>query len=192
MQVPPNLRFQVDDANEDWNFNERFDLVHTRGMNGFGVSSWPHFYEQAFAHMQPGGWVENQEFDLKFCSDDGTIPADGALNRWATFWNQGIQNQGLSARCYPEEMRIQMQEAGFINVHIRGYKLPVSPWARDRTYREAGMLFLSGFLDGLAGMSYKTFLGSDGLDWTQEQLEVLLMEVRKEVKLKSVHAYFPV
>lgn len=32
--VPPNLEFQVMDADEEWDFNERFDLIHTRLMNG--------------------------------------------------------------------------------------------------------------------------------------------------------------
>lgn len=81
MQVPPNLEWQIMDADEDWDFTTRFDFVHTRGMNGFAIQSWPHFYRQAFEHMQPGGWVENQEFDMAYLSDDGTIPEDGALRR---------------------------------------------------------------------------------------------------------------
>ena len=177
------------DADDDWDFSESFDLVHTRGMNGYGLKSWPHFYEQAFAHMKPGGWVENQEYDLLFCSDDNSIPADGALRRWAALWNQGIQNMGQSARCYPEEMRIAMMNAGFIDVHIRTYKMPIAPWPKDPRLRQAGAYFLTGFLEGISGMSYKVFL--QGLEYTVEELEVLLMEVRNEAKLKSVHAYFP-
>lgn len=63
--VPPNLQFQIMDADEDWDFSERFDLIHTRLMNGFSIKSWPFFYQQAFAHMRPGGWVENQGSILK-------------------------------------------------------------------------------------------------------------------------------
>lgn len=178
------------DADEDWDFNERFDLVHTRAMNGFCLKSWPHFYEQAFAHMQPGGWVENQEFDLIFCSDDKSLPEDGALRRWSTLWNQGIQNLGLTARCYPEEMKIAMQNAGFVNVHIRSYKAPISPWPKDPRLRQAGTFFLSGFIEGISGMSYKVLQG--GMELSREELEVLLMEVRNEARTKSVHAYLPV
>ena len=36
--VPPNLEFQIMDADEPWDFNERFDLIHTRLMNGVSVS----------------------------------------------------------------------------------------------------------------------------------------------------------
>ena len=35
--VPPNLEFQIMDADEEWDFNERFDLIHTRLMNGVRV-----------------------------------------------------------------------------------------------------------------------------------------------------------
>lgn len=54
--VPPNLTFEVADADEPWGFApNRFSLVHTRIMNGFGVSSWPHFYREAFSCLKPGG-----------------------------------------------------------------------------------------------------------------------------------------
>ena len=61
--VPPNLQFLIMDADEPWDgYEERFDFIHTRLMNGFSIKSWPFFYQQAFASLEPGGWVENQEF----------------------------------------------------------------------------------------------------------------------------------
>ncbi|KAJ9628452.1 hypothetical protein H2203_002350 [Taxawa tesnikishii (nom. ined.)] len=89
--VPPNLEFQVMDADEPWDFSDRFDYVHTRLMNGFSIKSWPFFYAQAFAALQPGGWVENQEFEVRFGCDDDTLPDDSACVRWANLWNQGIE-----------------------------------------------------------------------------------------------------
>jgi hypothetical protein len=46
--VPPNVEFVIDDAEGDWNFSERFELIHTRFMNGFSIRSWTRFYKQAF------------------------------------------------------------------------------------------------------------------------------------------------
>jgi len=77
--VPPNLEVQIMDADEPWDFHTTFDLIHTRMMNGFSIRSWPFFYEQAFKFMKPGGWAKNQEFDLDFTADDGTMPEDGAV-----------------------------------------------------------------------------------------------------------------
>ena len=178
------------DADDDWDFHTRFDLVHTRLMNGFGLRSWPHFYGQAFSHMAPGGWVENQEFDMALQSDDNTIPPDGAIRRWEALWNQGISRLGGSGKCYPQVMKRQMEEAGFINVHVQQYKLPMAPWAKDKRLRQAGLYSLNGFLEGLSGLSIRVFTG--GLGWSIEELEVLLMEVRRECKMKSMHAYWAV
>ena len=84
----------------------KFDLVHTRLMNGFSVRSWPYFYAQAFKSMKPGGWVENQEFDLHFTADDGTMSEEGAVRRWENLWEEGIQKLGpMTSRCYPEVVR---------------------------------------------------------------------------------------
>ena len=53
--VPPNLEFVVQDLEESWDMAKRFDLVHTRLMNGCSVKSWSLFYENAFLSMRPGG-----------------------------------------------------------------------------------------------------------------------------------------
>lgn len=30
--VPPNLRFEIDDAEDEWIFSERFDYIHGRAL----------------------------------------------------------------------------------------------------------------------------------------------------------------
>lgn len=179
------------DAQDEWDFNTRFDLIHTRLMNGFSIRSWPHFYEQAFRHTRPGGWVENQEFDLIFRSDDGTLPHHGALEDWAHYWDQGCQTMGAgSGRCYPVVMKRDMEAAGFVNVHVRSFKLPVGAWAKGKRLQNAGAFFAHGFSDGICGLSLRVFL--DGLGWKQEEMEMLLMQVREEVWSSRIHAYLPV
>jgi SAM-dependent methyltransferase len=46
--IPPNLRFVVDNAEEDWTFSQKFDYIHFRAMQG-AFKDWPHIFEQAFA-----------------------------------------------------------------------------------------------------------------------------------------------
>jgi hypothetical protein len=187
--VPPNLEFQIMDADEPWDFHMKFDLVHTRMMNGFSIRSWPHFYQQALEHMNPSGWVENQEFDLHFQADDGTMSEEGAVRRWEDLWNEGIAKLGpMTARCYPEVMLRQMREAGFINCTIKPYKMPCGIWPKDKRLRQAGLFNMVGMTEGLSGLSVRTF--THGLEWTVEQMEVLLMEVRNEWKDKSFTLIF--
>lgn len=178
------------DCREEWDFHSKFDLVHTRLMNGFSIPSWPEFYAEAFTHIQPGGWIENQEFDLQFYSDDNTLNPNGPLARWTALWNHGIEVFGDSARCYPDYMKQCMQNAGFINVHVRPFKCPIAPWPKDKRLRQAGAYFFTGFIEHISGLSAKVF--TNALGWTIEQMEVLCMEVRQECRQRSMHAYFPV
>lgn len=187
--VPPNLEFQIMDADEDWDFHARFDLVHSRLMNGFSVRSWPHFYRQAFACMKPGGWVENQEFDLAFVSDDGTMAADGAVNRWQALWNEGVARFGLTGRCFPLQMKDDMEAAGFVNVAIQALKVPVGAWAKDKRLKQAGMFLSAGMVQGVSGLSQRVF--TNALGWSIEEMELLLAEVRNEWKDRRVHSYCP-
>lgn len=45
------------------------------------------------------------------------------------------------------------------------------------------------FSDGLSGLSMAVF--TRGLGWTQEELEVFLVEVRKSIKDTKIHGYYP-
>jgi hypothetical protein len=45
--TPPNAKFEMDDFNVDWNYTNKYDLIHERELLG-SVTSWPKFYERAF------------------------------------------------------------------------------------------------------------------------------------------------
>ncbi|KAH8761600.1 S-adenosyl-L-methionine-dependent methyltransferase, partial [Diaporthe sp. PMI_573] len=60
--VPANCRFELDDAEDEWNFRSPFDLIHTRAS----VLCWRDytaFINQAYQALEPGGWLEMQEFN---------------------------------------------------------------------------------------------------------------------------------
>jgi ubiquinone/menaquinone biosynthesis C-methylase UbiE len=45
--VPPNVRFVIDDAEEQWVFNKKFDYVHVHVMIA-SIRDWPRFVGQGF------------------------------------------------------------------------------------------------------------------------------------------------
>ena len=46
--VPPNCRFELDDAQLEWTFApDSFDFIHIRALLG-AISDWPPLYERAF------------------------------------------------------------------------------------------------------------------------------------------------
>jgi hypothetical protein len=47
-RVPPNVRFEIDDAEQVWTWDENFfDLVHMRTMTGC-IRDWDKLFAQAF------------------------------------------------------------------------------------------------------------------------------------------------
>jgi hypothetical protein len=48
--VPPNLRFEIDDATESWVYSQEFDLVHVRSLYG-AIADWPAFYREALKYL---------------------------------------------------------------------------------------------------------------------------------------------
>lgn len=49
--VPPNCRFEVDDMEEDWTFDENyFDYIHVRTLSG-SFADWDRFIEQCWTYV---------------------------------------------------------------------------------------------------------------------------------------------
>lgn len=188
--VPPNLTFEVFDAEQPWTFaDNRFSMVHTRIMNGFSLRNWPNFFANAFRTLKPGGWVENQEFDLAVYSDDNTIPEDSALQKWVRYFEEGLKKVGMTGRLVPQVLEQQMKEAGFINTKVIRFKGPLGPWPKDKALREAGIYNLVAMLEGIEGISARIFM--EALGWTQEELTVFLSGVRTEMRKRNIHSYWP-
>lgn len=45
--VPPNLRFEIDDIEDEWTFSRPFDYIHSRFMTA-GIRDWKLFLQRCF------------------------------------------------------------------------------------------------------------------------------------------------
>ena len=46
--VPPNIRFEIEDYNDDWTFEpNEFDFIHMRNLYG-SVGDWQRLYKQVY------------------------------------------------------------------------------------------------------------------------------------------------
>lgn len=62
--VPPNCRFEVDDAELEWTFKpESFDFVHARNL-AQSISDWKKLMGEIYRCTQPGGIVELAELGV--------------------------------------------------------------------------------------------------------------------------------
>jgi hypothetical protein len=134
--------------------------------------------------------MESQEFDLITLSDDNSMPPNSATKQWCSLLASGaLSGGGINLRLKPSELETAMKEAGFVDITIREFKLPIGLWPVEPRLREAGKFALGSMLAGLHGISLAIF--TRFLKWNVEEMEVLLESVRGELKLRAVHSYWP-
>jgi hypothetical protein len=90
------------------------------------------------SHLEPGGWVNQLEMDIMFRSDDGSLPETDILVEWSKrFQDIGENKTGKTFRI-AERCKGFIENAGFINVVEKKYKVPVGPWSSDPLMKEIG------------------------------------------------------
>jgi SAM-dependent methyltransferase len=193
--VPENVHFYIDDAREeDWLWpDDHFDFIHTSMLLG-SLDSFERLVRTAYKYLKPGGWIECHEYDITLRCDDGTLPPPHPDNRSPYSFQNWIQFCRTSTSRLDRPLTIAdqiapwMSEAGYVDVHEQVRKVPVNPWPKDQRLKRIGAWNERNWLQGLAGFSYAPF-GARGLGWSQEEIEVFLVDVRKSIQDRGVHAY---
>ncbi|TDZ15586.1 Secondary metabolism regulator LAE1 [Colletotrichum orbiculare MAFF 240422] len=184
--VPPNVRFEIDDVEDTWTYSRPFDYIHSRMMNA-SISNWEAYIRQSYENLNPGGWLELQEFDLPL-SDDGTLTEAHALS-------QSMRHLGDSAakldRAFIalDKLKPALEAAGFVDVAEVKFKWPSNTWPRDPKFKELGAWNYENITAGLQGF-LMAFL-TRGLGWQADEVNVLAAQTRKDVGDRSIHAYWP-
>lgn len=79
--LPPNVKFEVDDVEAPWTYTQKFDFIYSRMMM-CSFDNYPKFFEQAFANLEPGGFLEMADPTWPIMLNDGKWPEDSALFKW--------------------------------------------------------------------------------------------------------------
>jgi hypothetical protein len=185
--LPPNCRFEIDDVEDEWVFHHKFDYIHGRYLLLF-LKDWNHVFKSFYKNLHPGGWAEFQEIIIYFQSIDGSIEGT-ALQRWNTLLLEGIRKMG---RRPTEALRCKkwMAEAGFVNISEKKFAVPMNPWAKGKVQKALGAMQMANNLEGVDGLTMTVFTRS--LGWTPAQVEELLVDVKRDMKDRSIHAYITV
>lgn len=61
-RVPPNCEFEIDDLEDIWK-HKPFSYIHIRSLAG-SLKDWPKLFTQAYTNLEPGGWIENVDFEV--------------------------------------------------------------------------------------------------------------------------------
>ncbi|KAK1451877.1 TAM domain methyltransferase [Colletotrichum melonis] len=184
--VPPNVRFLVDDAEADWLYPDNsVDFIHLRHMAPF-IKDWPRLLRQAYRVLKPGGWIELQELRWRFACDDDTMGPDYAPTKMANLIEEGLGKFGFelyASETNPERLRV----GGFVTQVHDVKKVPLGRWPKDDNLKTIGSYSQAVLFDGLQAITMGPL--TRGLGWTPEEVEVLLMQVRKDLRNAAFHTY---
>jgi SAM-dependent methyltransferase len=184
--VPPNCRFEVDDAEDEWIYSHKFDYIHGR-MLGSCFNSHVKVFESAFQFLRPGGWFEMQDFAFPFRCVDDTMKGT-KFERWLESIQAGCRKLGKDlgrAPIYDQYMR----DIGFVDVQQKLVAWPIGSWPKDDRMKMLGAWCKEDVLSGLQGWSMAIL--TRGLGMTSEEVEILLMETRQAINSKKLHCYIP-
>ncbi|KAK5662737.1 hypothetical protein OQA88_6144 [Cercophora sp. LCS_1] len=186
--VPANCAFELDDIEQPWTWKKNsFDFIFTRDLI-LAIRDFPKLIQQAYEHLKPGGYLELQSVTGVLRCDDGTLSPDSPFQKFSDSIYETTRIFGTPVDD-PLRWRQWLEEAGFEDVTEIIHKLPCNPWPKDQRLKLVGAFEMENLLFGLSGMVTRLF--SKALGWTPEQIQVFLVDVRREIKNRNVHAYWP-
>ncbi|KAI1497401.1 S-adenosyl-L-methionine-dependent methyltransferase [Biscogniauxia marginata] len=183
--VPSNCSFFIDDATHDWSFHQRFDYVHSRALS-MGIGDWDRFVEQAYDFLQPGGFIELQEFHLPLESPDGSLEGS-ALRTW------GEKVRTICGRLGIDTMAAlghadRLRRKGFREVDEKHLLCPLGPWAKGQRQKRIGWMARKDLYEGIDAISKRLFLIMGD---TEEEVDAFLEKCKEELLDPAVRTTRP-
>ncbi|KUJ18903.1 S-adenosyl-L-methionine-dependent methyltransferase, partial [Mollisia scopiformis] len=186
LYVPPNCRFEIDDAEDEWNFAEKFDYVHGRALLSC-FKDPKHVISEAFKSLAPGGYLELQDAVFPF-NYIGEPPVDSDLYRWNKLCVEGSTKIG---RPWTNVLNYKrwLTEVGFEDVVEKSFYWPTNKWVKGKHNKQIAAFFQADMLNGIEGMSLKV-IGQ--LGWTADEIRSFLVGVKNDLKDTSIPAYLSI
>ncbi|KAJ3946945.1 uncharacterized protein N0V96_003322 [Colletotrichum fioriniae] len=131
-----------------------------------------------------GMWAM-EDFSANVKCDDGTMPEDWPLLEFWSKIRDAMHQMKIDIQVAPR-IGALMKDAGFVNVQLKSYKVPVGRWPLNKTLRLVGYYMRSVTEDFLGAAASKP-LAALGMERTE--IEVFLASVRNSIKDPNVHAY---
>ncbi len=148
--VPPNCHFEIDDVSLEWTFPENhFDFIHIRELFGC-IPDWDFFFQQAYNHTKPGGYIEIVEHSVQPISDDDTMGPDHFYHTWGDVVIEMGERFGKSFTIW-EESAERIRRAGFVDVVVCNYKWPMNGWPKESKSKNIGRWNQLRLMDGVEG-----------------------------------------
>jgi len=185
--VPSNCRFEVDDAEDEWNYSQKFDLIHGRAM----VTCFKdpgEVIKQAFQSLTPGGYLELQDMILPMRAIDDSLNGT-VIDHWTKLTMESAAKLGTSWKNSANYVRYY-EEAGFVDIQEKYFQWPSNTWPKGERMKTLGSYWQEDMLRGLEALSMAVLTRGAGM--SKEEVLAMTAEVKKDIHNTDIHAYLPV
>jgi len=140
------------------------------------------------SNLKPGGYIELQDFLFPGRCNNPDDASTSKLIKWGTCCMEAGGKTGLNLSA-PLSWPDQLRAVGFTDIHVKWFNWPLGPWAKHKKNKIIGRYALANFLDGV-GAANAFFVRV--LGWTSEETQVLVAQVKEELKQQKIHTYQPI
>ncbi|KAK1709573.1 methyltransferase domain-containing protein [Colletotrichum lupini] len=186
--TPKNVKFLIDDLEEPWTYSRPFDYIHSRMMNS-SIRDWREYIRNCYDNLNPGGYLELNEIDVKLLSDDGTLKPEHSISRTVEMLQEASE---LFGRPYqdPRALKSVLMETGFTGVMMQHFKWPTNSWPKEPRHKELGVWNNENLTQGWEAICMAPL--TRALRWTKNEVLVLMAENRRDFCDRNIHAYFSI
>lgn len=172
--APPNVSFELDDAQDEWTYNEPFDFIHLRELRG-AFSDWGAVYAQVAEHLKAGGVVEVADHGMINLTNE---PEDSYLSIFSGALLSASE-KAKTPLTFDHMKKAMFEKAGLSITKNKSFDLPIGPWSDDPRKKTAGKIALVAALEGLEAYSLRLLTRYQG--WTEEEVRDMCGKVQAEM-----------
>lgn len=184
--IPENVRFMIDDCEAAWANGGDWDFAHLRQIAGV-ITDPEALIKRTYEHLKPGGWIEFQEIHAYPFCDDGTMDMENdPILGFYDMFIEALENRGMN-HDKMRALRGPLTRAGFTNITLIKKKIPLGPWAKDKTLRLIGQYLKMALLELVPSVMIGP-LADLGL--TQLEREVWSAKIRQSLDDIRIHRHF--
>lgn len=182
--APPNVFFELDDAQNEWAHNEPFDFIHMRDLSG-AFSNWSAIYAEVSKFLKPGGSFEITDCGLIHFTeipDSNTSIFNGAVRSAADKSGRPLDLDHLKKPI--------LDNAGLRVMKIRVLEVPLGTYDPNPQKKRTGKMAMIAALESLEAVSLR--LLTRHLGWKEGGVRELCEKVQEEVMRPDARALIPV
>ena len=183
--APPNVFFELDDAQNEWAYNQPFEFIHMRNLSG-AFPSWDAIYSEVSQNLRLGGTFEIADRDLiqfrKDILNSNTSIFNGAIQSAADKSGRPLNLDHLKEPVF--------DKAGLRVVKTRVLEVPLGTYDPDPRKKLTGKMAIIAALEGLEAVSLR--LLTKHLGWKEDDVRELCKKVKEEVMRPDAQAFIRV